>query len=424
MYDVIVIGGGPSGLMAAGQAASCGASTLLLEKMSEPGRKLRLTGKGRCNLTNTAPLEDFIEHFQTNGRFLRHAFSVFFSDDLVAFFHELGIQTNVERGGRVFPVNDDAQKIVESLTRWVDLQGAQIHPNAKVEGMQVEETDILIVRVAPSPSKHSAPPLRYQANSVILATGGASYPGTGSTGDGYALAQDLGHTIVPIRPALVPLVTSGDIAPRLQGLSLRNVSASVIIDGKRMDDAFGEMLFTHFGLSGPIILSLSRMVVNALEAKKDVEISIDLKPALDEKKLDARLLRDLDAHGKQQYKTLLSGLLPRLLIPVCVEQTNIPAEKPAHQISSEDRHRLRKWLKDFRFKVVRHRSFNQAIITAGGVSTREVDPRTMSSRKIEGLYFAGEILDVDADTGGYNLQAAFSTGWLAGRSAADRFSTK
>jgi predicted Rossmann fold flavoprotein len=418
MYDVIVIGGGPAGLMAAGQAASCGASTLLLEKMSEPGRKLRITGKGRCNLTNTAPLEDFIEHFQPNGRFLRHAFSVFFSDDLVTFFHELGVQTIVERGGRVFPIRDDAQEIVGALTRWIDIQGTHTIPNTKVEEIHVDDTDVAGVRVAPSPATQSSSPTRYQAKSVILATGGASYPGTGSTGDGYALAKGLGHTIMPIRPALVPLVTSGDIAPRLQGLSLRNVKASVIIDGKKVDDAFGEMLFTHFGLSGPIILSLSRLVVDALEAKKKVDISIDLKPALDEKKLDARLLRDLDAHGKQQYKTLLSGLLPRLLIPVCVEQTNIPAEKPAHQISSEDRLHLRKWLKDFRFKVTRHRSFNQAIITAGGVSTREVDPRTMASRKISGLYFAGEVLDVDADTGGYNLQAAFSTGWLAGRSAA------
>jgi predicted Rossmann fold flavoprotein len=421
-YDVIVIGGGPAGLMAAGQAASCGASTLLLEKMSEPGRKLRITGKGRCNLTNMAPLEDFIEHFQPNGRFLRHAFSVFFSDDLTTFFHELGIQTVVERGGRVFPVRNDAQEIVDALTHWVDLQGVHTNPNTKVEGIRVEGSDIAGVRVAPSPAKHSTSPTRYQAKSVILATGGASYPGTGSTGDGYVLAKNLGHTIMPIRPALVPLVTSGDIARRLQGLSLRNVKASVIIDEKKFDDTFGEMLFTHFGLSGPIILSLSRSVVDALEAKKKVEISIDLKPALDEKKLDARLLRDLDAHGKQQYKTLLSGLLPRLLIPVCVEQTNIPAEKPAHQISSEDRLRLRKWLKDFRFKVTRHRSFNQAIITAGGVSTREIDPRTMASRKISGLYFAGEVLDVDADTGGYNLQAAFSTGWLAGRSAAGPFS--
>jgi hypothetical protein len=250
-----------------------------------------------------------------------------------------------------------------------------------------------------------------------LATGGASYPGTGSTGDGYRLAKELGHTIVLIRPALVPLDTAGDVAARLEGLSLRNVAVRVWFDDRMQDQAFGEMLFTRFGVSGPIILTLSRDIVDALRSRKRVRLSIDLKPALDDEKLDARLLRELDARGKRQYRTLLKDLLPRTLIPVCIEQTGIPADKVAHQITAMERLRLLRWLKDFRLEVTGHRPIAQAIITAGGVDTREVDPRTMASRLVPGLYLAGELLDVDADTGGYNLQAAFSTGWMAGRSA-------
>jgi len=258
----------------------------------------------------------------------------------------------------------------------------------------------------------------FRAGAVIVATGGASYPGTGSTGDGYELARSVGHTIVPSRPALVPLITSGSTAPRLQGLSLRNVSLSVWVAGRKAEQAFGEMLFTHFGISGPIVLTLSRAVVDALRSGKRVAVSIDLKPALDEKKLDARLLRELNSHGKRRYHTMLKELLPQKLIPVCVAQTGVPADKVCHQITGAERKRLRTWLKNFRLEVTGHRSFRHAIVTAGGVSTREVDPRTMASRLAEGLYFAGEVLDVDADTGGYNLQAAFSTGWVAGRAAA------
>jgi hypothetical protein len=259
----------------------------------------------------------------------------------------------------------------------------------------------------------------YRGGAVILATGGASYPATGSTGDGYRMAEAVGHTIVPIRPALVPLETRGDVAARLQGLSLRNVRVSLLVGGKAQRSMFGEMLFTHFGVSGPVILSMSRTMVDALRLGQEVTLSIDLKPALDEGKLDARLLRDLAAQGKRQYQTLLKGLLPRTLIPVCVEQTGIPPTKLASQITAQDRERLREWLKGFKLEVTGHRSFKEAIVTAGGVDTREVDPRTMASRKVAGLYFAGEVLDLDADTGGYNLQAAFSTGWVAGRAAAE-----
>jgi predicted Rossmann fold flavoprotein len=424
-HEVIVIGGGPAGLMAAGQAATSGANTLLLEKMDQPGRKLRITGKGRCNLTNIAPIEDFIEHFHPNGRFLYSAFSRFFSDDLITFLNALGVATNTERGGRIFPISNDAQEIVDALTGWAQKQGVAIRTQTKAEKLLVEQSRIVGVEtIHHSRSKHpkkanDQPPYqRFLVKKVILATGGASYPGTGSTGDGYRLAKAVGHNIVPIRPALVPLETQGETALRLKGLSLRNVNVTLFVDGKKIAEAFGEMLFTHFGLSGPIILTLSRRAVDALRERREVALSIDLKPALDDAKLDARLLRDIDAHGKQYYRTLLQGLLPKKLIAVCIELTGIPADKLANQITSEERIRLRTWLKDFRFQITGHRSFDQAIITAGGIDLREVDPRRMASRMIDGLYFAGEVLDIDADTGGFNLQAAFSTGWLAGQSAA------
>ncbi len=408
---VIVVGGGASGLMAAGQAAKLGAETLLLEKMERPARKLRITGKGRCNLTNVAPLREFISHFGPNGRFLRQAFSRFFTDDLVTFFEGLGVRTVTERGGRVFPVSDRAQDVVDALVTWASTCDATLRTGSPVERLLVEKE-----RVVGAASGDRL----YRADAVIVATGGASYPGTGSTGDGYRLAESVGHTIVPIRPALVPMETAGDVAPRLQGLSLRNVSVRLWLDGKKQAEMFGEMLFTHFGVSGPIILSLSGRIVDALRQGQSVTLSIDLKPALDEPKLDARLLRDLDAHGKRQFRTLLKDLLPSKLIPVCMDLTSISPYKMGHQITAQERKRLRAWLKDFRLEVTGHRPLAEAIITAGGVDVQEIDPRTMASRLVDGLYFAGEVLDVDADTGGYNLQAAFSTGWLAGRSAAQR----
>jgi predicted Rossmann fold flavoprotein len=425
-HRVIVIGGGPAGLMAAGQAAASGAEVLLLEKMMDPGRKLRITGKGRCNLTNMISLEEFLLHFGSNGKFLRYSFSRFFNEDLLAFFNDLGVETVLERGERVFPISNDAQDVVDALTNWVLKLGVSIRTQSEVDRIMIEDEQVVGVVLTKGSSDSKRDPndqasmLNYSAGKVIVATGGASYPGTGSTGDGYRMAKAVGHTIIPIRPALVPLVTSGDTARRLQGLSLRNVTVRILIEGKKSTEAFGEMLFTHFGLSGPIILTLSKVAVDALRDRKEVFASIDLKPALETTILDARLQRDFNAQGKKQYRTILKGLLPQKLIPICLEATGIPPEKPAHQITSQERKDLLTWLKDFRFEIRGHRSFSQAIITAGGVHTREVDPRSMASRKVAGLYFAGEVLDIDADTGGYNLQAAFSTGWLAGRSAANR----
>jgi predicted Rossmann fold flavoprotein len=392
---VIVIGGGASGLMAAGQAAGLGAGVWLLEKMASPGHKLRITGKGRCNLTNVAPMPDFLSHFGPNGRFLRPALHQFFAPELIDFFEVLGVRS--------------ADEIVDGLVEWARVCGTKMYTETSVSRLLVKRGWVTGVETAAGQV--------HPADAVVLATGGASYPGTGSTGDGYRMAREAGHTIVPIRPALVPLETAGGTAARLQGLSLRNVNARVLVDGKKQAEAFGEMLFTHFGISGPIVLTFSKGVVDALGAGKRVVVSIDLKPALDDPKLDARLLRDLDAYGKRQFQTILKELLPKKLIPVCIDQVGIPAEKVGHQITAEERRRLRLWLKDFRLEVAGHQPIEQAIITAGGVDVREVDPHTMASRLVKGLYFAGEVLDIDADTGGYNLQAAFSTGWVAGRAA-------
>ena len=330
---VIVVGGGASGMMASGQASGMGAKTLLFEKMHRPGRKLGITGKGRCNLTNVASLPEFLSHFGSNGIFLRQAFHRFSNDDLVAFFEDLGVPTVVERGGRIFPASGQAGDVLNALTKWMRTQGVTVRNGVIVDDLLIEERTVRGVRDSVGRNHY--------ADAVIVATGGVSYPATGSTGDGYRLAQSAGHSIVPVRPALVPLETEGDVAQRLQGLSMRNVNVSVLVGGKKKDEAFGEMLFTHSGLSGPVILSLSGRVVDALHLGERVTISIDLKPALDERKLDERLLRDLDTHGKRMFRTLLEGLLPGKLIPVCMELTDISPDRRGHQITAKERGRLR-----------------------------------------------------------------------------------
>jgi len=409
-HQVIVVGGGAAGLMAAGQSAVEGAETLLLEKMDRLGVKLRITGHGRCNLTNVDPIREAIQHYPAGGYFVRPALYSFSNDDLRAFFAQRGVPTEIQRGGRVFPVSEDARDVVEALTSWIRQRGVILRMQSAVRELIVEGGQATGVQVADGRA--------YRADAVIVAAGGASYPATGSSGDGYRLAERVGHAIVPIRPALIPLETAGDVASRLEGLSLRNVNVSVWVGGSKTNEAFGEMLFTGFGVSGPIILTLSREVVDALRVGRRVALSVDLKPALDHPTLDARILRDIDASPKRHVRNMLKELLPSSLVPVCLDLCDIPAHKPAHGITGEERKRLRIWLKDFRLEVTGHRPLKEAIVTAGGVNTADVDPHTMASRLIEGLYFAGEVLDVDAETGGYNLQAAFSTGWVAGRSAA------
>jgi len=408
-YDVIVIGAGPAGLLAAGQAASLEKKVLLLEKMKTPGRKLLLTGKNRCNLTNTAPVQEALGHFNKGGRFLTQLFYRYYTDELREFFADLGLPTVVQRGGRVFPQSEKARDVLEVLLTWIKKLGVELITGTAVTDLIIREGKIHQVVTENQ---------TYQAPAVILTTGGKAYPGTGSTGDGYVFARRSGHKIISLRPALVPLLTEGETAQNLQGLSLKNVTISVWVNEKKLTQMFGEMMFTHFGLSGPVILTLSRQIVNYLEEGNQVEIKIDLKPALDHTTLDARLLREIQSQGRKQFSSLLEELLPKKLIPICIKQTGIPRNKKLSQISSRERKLLRSWLKDdFQLLISGHKGFDQAIITAGGVNTSEVNPETMESKLIQGLYFAGEILDVDADTGGYNLQAAFSTGWAAGRAA-------
>jgi len=405
---IIVIGGGAAGMMAAGQAAAAGAQVILLEKMNRPGRKLAITGKGRCNLTNIAEMKEFIDHFGPNGRFLRQAFSSFFAPELMVFLEQLGLELVSERGGRVFPSGGKAPEVVKAFQKWLLESGVQIKTTTRVELLLTTNGRISAVLA----NNETLP-----CDAVILATGGASYAATGSSGDGYRLASAVGHTIIPIRPALVPLEIAGSLTTPMDGLDLRNINVRLLVNGKRCRQEFGEMSFTKFGVTGPVILTLSGDVVDGLRSGKSVSLSIDLKPALDEQKLEARLLRDLETRNKEQMSSVLRGLLPREMIPTCLTLNEIPEDRLAGQVTAKERKRLKTWLKDFRLPVSGHRPFTEAIITAGGVDLKEVDPRTMESRKVRSLYLAGEVLDIQGDTGGYNLQAAFSTGWIAGRAA-------
>ncbi|OPX43661.1 tRNA uridine 5-carboxymethylaminomethyl modification enzyme MnmG [Ruminiclostridium hungatei] len=405
--DVIVVGGGPAGIMAAGIAAHRGNNVVLLEKNDRLGKKLLISGKGRCNITNAADIEGLIENTPGNGNFLYSAFYTFSNQDLISFFNELGLETKVERGGRIFPVSDSSRDVLAALMRFLDKNKVKINTGANVKRIVEKDGSAAGVELADG--------TLLEAESVILAAGGMSYPGTGSTGDGYEMAKRLGHSITPLKPSLVSLVAKEEWVKDLQGLSLKNVSVSFKnSNGKEVFSDFGEMLFTHFGVSGPVILSASRHLL-AYDFK-DVSLFIDLKPALSEEKLDERVQRDFDKTSRKQFKNSLDELLPQKLIPVIIELSGIDQHKPVHQITREERKRLVSLLKHLEVTIISARPIKEAIVTAGGVRINEINPSTMESKKIKGLYFAGEIIDVDAYTGGFNLTIAFSTGYLAGTS--------
>lgn len=408
-YDIIVIGAGPAGLLAAGRAAEKGKKVLILEKMHQEGRKLKITGKGRCNITNDSPISAFIKHVHPNGRFLKNAFHHFFSDEIIQLLEKQGVECKLERGGRYFPVSDRAVDVLNALLAWNKALNVDIYTKHKAEKLLISDNKIKGVH---------ADGKDFQASKVIIATGGKSYPATGSTGDGYELAKQAGHTIEQPKPALVPLETGNHIPQKLQGLKLKNVLAAVWINDKKTREAFGELEFMDFGLSGPIILTLSRNVVTELQNGSKVDIFIDLKPALDDKKLDNRLQRELNENGKKNISTVFKSLLPVALIPVFLDLTHLNPDKECHQVSAKERKKIRYYLKNMPFKITGYRSFKEAIITAGGIPTNEISSKTMESKLIKGLFFAGEIIDIDADTGGYNLQIAYSTGWLAGDASA------
>lgn len=406
-YDTIIAGAGPAGFMAAISASAEGKNVLLIEKMKSPGRKLLITGKGRCNITNNATLGKFITHIHPKGKFLRKVFSQYFSQEMISFLNESGVETKLERGGRYFPASDKAADILNALKNKAISCNVEILCNSHVEKLLIDNG--VVNGVIANKTCYNAP-------NVILAMGGKSYPATGSAGDGYALTQSAGHTIIPPRPSLVPLETSGNTAQRLQGLTLKNVTATIWVNEKKVSEAFGELIFTHFGLSGPVILTLSRLVTDPANKDKKIEISLDLKPALDEQKLDNRLLRDLDTHGKKNLRNIFKLWLPAKLIPVFLEKLSLDPEKEGHQVTGKERKQIKLLMKRFPFRIKGSRSFKEAIVTAGGVSTTEIKAETMESKIVKGLFFAGEIIDLDGETGGYNLQIAWSTGWVAGKS--------
>ncbi len=399
---LIVVGGGPAGMIAAGTAGSRGLDVVMLEKNERLGRKLLITGKGRCNITNITDLEGLIANVPDNGKFLFSAFHTFSNRSLLDLLHSLGLKTKVERGGRVFPKSDRSSDVVTALERYMRQNKVQImrgevkkvlSENGSVSGVQLNDGRIII------------------ANRVIVATGGISYPQTGSTGDGYRFAIENGHSIVEPKPSLVPLETREAWVRDLKGLSLRNVAINILTnEGEKVYTDFGEMLFTHYGVSGPIILSAS----THLQKGKVYKLLIDLKPALSLEQLDSRIQRDFAKYSRKIFANALGDLLPRKLIPVVIRLVEIPSEKPVHQITREERRRLVSLLKALELEISGYRPPSEAIITSGGVSVKEVNPSTMESKITKGLYFAGEVLDVSAYTGGFNLQIAFSTGYLAG----------
>lgn len=406
MKRVVVIGGGAAGLMAAVIAGREGAKVTLLEKMNYVGKKMGITGKGRCNITNACDMSDFIKNTPGNGKFLYGAYERFTNEDLLQLLHDAGLETKVERGGRVFPASDSALDVRNTFMKLMKHYGVDVHLEEPVKKLLIDDgvvTGVVTDRET------------YHADAVVIATGGKSYPATGSTGDGYILAAQVGHKITDIRPSLVPIVTEESWVKDLMGLSLRNVELSVVAKNKVQAKMFGEMMFTHFGVTGPIVLSLSHTVGKLMRKKNigTIGLDINLKPALSPEILDKRLQKDFDLYSKKQLINGMKDLLPSRLIPLIIELAGIDPQKPINQISKEERQQIGYMLQHMPLTVKGLRPVEEAIVTAGGISLKEFNPKTMESKLVKGLYGAGEVLDIDAFTGGYNLQAAFSTGYVA-----------
>ena len=408
IYDVLVVGGGPAGMIAAYKAGERGFKTAVLEKKARPGIKLSITGKGRCNLTNSADLKEFVSCFR-NGKFLYNSFLAFSNGDTVSFFEKIGVPCVLERGGRYFTASGDAKDAADALARNTK-KYAEIITNFEVKSVKKQNDGTFAVR--------GSERTLYSKN-VILACGGASYPSTGSSGDGYEIAKSLGHKVTEIFPALAPVVLESPYLKELKGLKLKNVEISVIFLNKTIAKEFGEAEFTIFGADGPVILTLSGLIAENLQ-KGEIFISVNLKPALTLEQLDKRFLRELDAYGHSALKEMLKELLPLQMVKPFINYSGLQIDKKCSQINKEERERMVKSLRDFRFKVKGVKDIKEAIVTRGGVGTDEIDQKTMESKITKGLYFCGEVIDVDAPTGGFNLQAAFSTGWLAGNSIKNR----
>ena len=413
--DVIVVGAGAAGLMAATVAAEQGRQVVLLEKMDQPGRKLRITGKGRCNLTNTSTLKDFLTHVGSDARFLRNCFARFFNSELMDFFEQRGVPLTIERGNRVFPSSSKALDIFLALVEWLEKSpNVEIRKNCSVKSLIIVDEDDGRKRVGGVRLLNGS---TIFAPKVIVATGGMSYPTTGSTGAGYQLAKEAGHTVIDTVPSLVPLVCEEKLPEELEAFTLKNVRLWIAPqEGKKLYDGFGELSFTDDGIGGPLALSASRLVSRRLQNGEKLVAHIDFKPAIETDELDRRLINDLNANGTRIFNDALRLWLPVEVIPLALKSLHIEYYKRLNQINAAERKRLLNFLKDCRLTLVATRDYTEAIVTQGGVSLKEINPKTMESKLVSGLYFAGEVLDLDGDTGGYNLQIAFSTGWAAGQS--------
>jgi predicted Rossmann fold flavoprotein len=408
MRKIYVIGGGASGMMAAISAVRCGHKVILFEKNEKLGKKLYITGKGRCNLTNACDKDAFFDNVMSNPKFLYKAFNQLNSYDVIDFFEELGLRTKVERGNRVFPISDKSSDVISVLKNELERLGVDIRYKCEVSDIITEDGSFRGIKLVNNNE------ILY-GDAVIIATGGLSYPLTGSTGDGYKFARKVGHTVTDLSPSLVALYVAEDYVRNLMGLSLKNISITVKAGQKEIYSDFGELLFTHFGLSGPVILSASRHIIPYVSKKETITLIIDLKPALTSQQLDARILRDFEEYKNRQFKNSLSHLLPNKLIDVIIPLSYINPEKQVNSITKEERQKLVNLLKNLTFKITRLGPYDQAVITKGGINIKEVNPSTMESKLIKNMYFAGEVLDLDALTGGFNLQIAWSTGYLAGK---------